>query len=30
MKATEWKPYESNVVVQRLWGFLPLPDITAE
>jgi len=30
MKATEWKPYESHVVLQRLWGFLPLPDITAE
>ena len=30
MKATEWMPYESQEVVQRIWGLLPLPDITAE
>jgi len=30
MKATEWKPYESHVILQRLWGFLPLADITAK
>jgi len=30
MMATEWKPYESYVVLRRLCGLLPLPDITSD
>jgi hypothetical protein len=30
MKATEWKPYESYVVLRRFCGFLPLPNITLD